>query len=140
MRKGMIALAAMAFMVISTSASALTVVDLIGDKDGFGIGAVDGSSFDWEAVGLTGDGDGTDAWMWGDYELTHTYDLTGFGSITYAELEIFTGIAILCTIIGLLVIALLKPLKRLTHGAEEVKEGSHHEEQEPFELADDKEL
>jgi len=91
MRKGMIALAAMAFMVISTSASALTVVDLIGDKDGFGIGAVDGSSFDWEAVGLTGDGDGTDAWMWGDYELTHTYDLTGFGSITYAELEIFTG-------------------------------------------------
>jgi POT family proton-dependent oligopeptide transporter len=66
--------------------------------------------------------------------------LLGEYSQAAGELEIFTGIAILCTIIGLLVIALLKPLKRLTHGAEEVKEGSHHEEQEPFELADDKEL
>ena len=52
------------------------------------------------------------------------------------ELEIFTGIAIFCTIIGVLVIALLKPLKRLTHGAEEIKEGSSNEEQEGFELAD----
>ena len=66
--------------------------------------------------------------------------LIGEYSQAAGELEIFTGIAILCTIIGLLVIALLKPLKRLTHGAEEIKQGSHHEEQEPFELADDKEL
>ena len=51
------------------------------------------------------------------------------------ELQIFTGIAIFCTIIGLLVIALLKPLKRLTHGAEELKD-THFEEQEGYEVAD----
>ena len=56
------------------------------------------------------------------------------------ELEIFTGIAVFCTIIGLLVIALLKPLKRLAHGAEDIKEGSHNEEAEGFELADKPEV
>ncbi len=35
------------------------------------------------------------------------------------ELEIFTGIAIFCTIFGVLVLLILKPLKRLTHGAED---------------------
>ena len=51
------------------------------------------------------------------------------------ELEIFTGIAIFCTVIGLLVIALLKPLKRLTHGAEDAK-GTSNEEAEGIEIAD----
>jgi POT family proton-dependent oligopeptide transporter len=37
------------------------------------------------------------------------------------EFQIFTGIAIFCTIIGLIVIAMLKPLKRLTHGAEDLR-------------------
>ena len=37
------------------------------------------------------------------------------------EFEVFTGIAIFCTIFGLLIIAILKPLKRLTHGAEELE-------------------
>ncbi|MDN3596331.1 peptide MFS transporter [Zunongwangia endophytica] len=37
------------------------------------------------------------------------------------EFETFTGIAIIWTLIGLLVIAVLKPLKRLTHGAEDSK-------------------
>ncbi len=51
---------------------------------------------------------------------------TGFGNKLAAELgewaqtageyEIFLGIFIFCTIFGLLVIALMKPLKRLTHG------------------------
>ena len=62
--------------------------------------------------------------------------LVGEWSQSAGELEIFTGIAIFCTVIGLLVIALLKPLKRLAHGAEEAKEGSHNEENEGFELAD----
>lgn len=61
--------------------------------------------------------------------------LVGEWSQTAGELEIFTGIAIFSTIIGLLVFALLKPLKRLTHGAEDM-EDTHHEEQEGFELAD----
>lgn len=36
------------------------------------------------------------------------------------ELQIFTGIAIFCTLTGLIVLAILKPLKRLTHGAEDL--------------------
>ena len=35
------------------------------------------------------------------------------------DFAIFTGIAVFCTIFGLLVVAVVKPLKRLTHGAEE---------------------
>jgi POT family proton-dependent oligopeptide transporter len=35
------------------------------------------------------------------------------------ELTIFTGIAIFCMLFGLLVFLIIKPLKRLTHGAEE---------------------
>lgn len=50
--------------------------------------------------------------------------LVGEWSQSAGELEIFTGIAIFCTIIGLLVIALLKPLKRLAHGAEDVIEAT----------------
>lgn len=61
---------------------------------------------------------------------------TGFGnklagfigewSQSAGEFEIFTGIAIFCTIFGLLVIALLKPLKRLTHGAEDLQVEAGH--------------
>ena len=36
------------------------------------------------------------------------------------EFQVFTGIAVFCTLFGLLVLLLLKPLKRLTHGAEEI--------------------
>ena len=61
---------------------------------------------------------------------------TGFGnklagslgvlSESAGEFQIFTGIAIFCTIFGLIVILMLKPLKRLTHGAEDlVLEDTH---------------
>jgi POT family proton-dependent oligopeptide transporter len=51
------------------------------------------------------------------------------------EFRTFAGITIFCVAFGLLVILLLKPLKRLTHGAEDKEiEGL---EQEGFELADD---
>lgn len=46
--------------------------------------------------------------------------LLGESSAQYGEFTIFTGIAVFCTIFGFLVILMLKPLKRLTHGAEEV--------------------
>lgn len=62
--------------------------------------------------------------------------LIGEASQSAGELEIFTGIAIFCTIVGLLVIALLKPLKRLTHGAEDIQIEEPHE-QEKFELAEE---
>lgn len=42
------------------------------------------------------------------------------------EFQIFTGIAIFCTIFGLIVIAMLKPLKRLTHGAEDLEIETAH--------------
>lgn len=45
--------------------------------------------------------------------------LLGQASQTAGEFEIFLGITLVWSAIGLLVIALLKPLKRLTHGAEE---------------------
>ena len=51
--------------------------------------------------------------------------LIGESAQSLGEFEVFTGIAVIWTLIGLLVIMLLKPLKRLTHGAEdsEIKEG-----------------
>lgn len=70
---------------------------------------------------------------------------TGFGSKLAAfvgglaegagEFQIFTGIFIFTLLFGGLILALLKPLKRLTHGAEDLQ-GSHNEEAEGFELAD----
>ncbi len=38
------------------------------------------------------------------------------------EFEVFTGITIFCVIFGTLVLLLMKPLKRLTHGAEDLQE------------------
>lgn len=43
-------------------------------------------------------------------------------SQTAGELEIFIGIAIFCTVFGALVMLMLKPLKRLAHGAEDFSE------------------
>ena len=61
--------------------------------------------------------------------------LLGENASEYSELTIFAGITIFTVLFGLGVIALLKPLKRLTHGAED-KEGTSFEESEGFELAD----
>jgi POT family proton-dependent oligopeptide transporter len=47
--------------------------------------------------------------------------LLGESATEMGELTIFAGITIFCVIFGLLVIALLKPLKRLTHGVEEAE-------------------
>ncbi|HKK76431.1 MAG TPA: peptide MFS transporter [Saprospiraceae bacterium] len=38
----------------------------------------------------------------------------------YSELQLFTGVAIFCVAFGILVLLLLKPLKRLVHGAEDI--------------------
>ena len=48
--------------------------------------------------------------------------LLGEWSQSAGEFEIFTGIAVFCTVFGVIVIAMLKPLKRLTHGAEDSTE------------------
>ncbi|MBL4715856.1 MAG: peptide MFS transporter, partial [Bacteroidia bacterium] len=43
----------------------------------------------------------------------------GESASDYGELSVFTGITIFCVVFGLIVMLALKPLKRLTHGAEE---------------------
>ncbi len=48
--------------------------------------------------------------------------ILGEKSSEFGEYTIFTGIVIFTVVFGLLVIALLKPLKRLTHGAEDLEE------------------
>ena len=60
----------------------------------------------------------------------------GEWSTSLGEFKIFTGIAIFCTIIGLLVLMILKPLKRLVHGAENLQ-GDANDEAEGFELANE---
>lgn len=45
----------------------------------------------------------------------------GVWSENAGELQIFLGIAVFCASVGLLIIALLKPLKRLAHGAEDLQ-------------------
>ena len=56
---------------------------------------------------------------------------------TDMEYKTFWGITIFTSIFGLLVILLLKPLKRLTHGVED-NETDHLPEQEKYELGDSK--
>jgi len=62
--------------------------------------------------------------------------ILGENSEHFGEYTIFFGIVIFTVIFGLLVIALLKPLKRLTHGAEDNEVDMHNDETEGFELAD----
>ena len=54
------------------------------------------------------------------------------------ELRVFGGLFIFAVLFGILVLLLLKPLKRLTHGAEDKEVDVHSEEAEGFELADKK--
>lgn len=62
--------------------------------------------------------------------------ILGEKSSEFGEYAIFTGIVIFTVTFGLLVIALLKPLKRLTHGAEDNEVEMSTEEAEGYELAD----
>ena len=55
----------------------------------------------------------------------------GEASASAGELRIFTGIAIFCTITGVIVLIMLKPLKRLTHGAEDLSHPAMEEVGEP---------
>lgn len=60
--------------------------------------------------------------------------LIGESAADAGETTIFTGIVIFTVAVGLIVLALLKPLKRLTHGAEDI-ELDDRDEAEGFELA-----
>lgn len=60
--------------------------------------------------------------------------ILGEKSAEFGEYTIFTGIVIFTVVFGLLVIALIKPLKRLTHGIEDNEVEMH--DNEGFELAE----
>jgi len=45
--------------------------------------------------------------------------LLGESASDFGDYAVFTGIAVFCMIFGLLILAILKPLNRLTHGAED---------------------
>ena len=61
--------------------------------------------------------------------------LLGENASEFGEYTIFAGITIFTVMFGIGVIALLKPLKRLTHGAEENEGMDDNDEAEGFELA-----
>lgn len=62
--------------------------------------------------------------------------IVGEAASSFGEYTIFLGILIFTVIVGSLFILILKPLKRLTHGAEDNERMMHTEETEGFELAD----
>ncbi len=62
--------------------------------------------------------------------------IIGESSVKAGELKVFGGLFIFAVLFGLLVILMLKPLKRLTHGAEDKETVVQDDETEGFELAD----
>ena len=62
--------------------------------------------------------------------------IIGESASDYGEYSVFSGILIFTVVIGSLFILMLKPLKRLTHAAEDNERLIHTEEAEGFELAD----
>lgn len=85
-----------AFLLLSTSASALTIVDLYGDKDGFGLGLAAGyTQPTWPAAAIVQDdpldaGTITDQILYSDQSWQHSYDISGLGSVSSASLEVMT--------------------------------------------------
>jgi POT family proton-dependent oligopeptide transporter len=50
--------------------------------------------------------------------------LLGESASSFGEFAVFTSIGVFCTIFGILVILIIKPLKRLMHGAEDSEEAA----------------
>ncbi len=76
MRKILIILCSV-FLVVSVTglANAITITDLFGDEDGFGIGVKPGDEFYCGDVIDNSDQGLTDQLIHGDYSWTHTYDI-----------------------------------------------------------------
>ncbi|MEO3416852.1 VPLPA-CTERM sorting domain-containing protein [Roseovarius sp. CAU 1744] len=77
-------------LVLALPVKGATLVDLVGDEDGFGIGTNVGDPFNFGALAFP-DGDGTDEWTGPHFFFAHTFDLTGLGPLASATLEIFHG-------------------------------------------------
>jgi len=63
--------------------------------------------------------------------------IVGESASEFGEYTIFLGVLVFTVVVGSLFILILKPLKRLTHGAEDNERMMHSDEAEGFELADD---
>lgn len=89
-------LALCAFLLLSTSASALTIVDLYGDKDGFGLGLTEGytqPTWPEAPIGqsdLADLGTITDQRLFSNQTYTHSYDISALGAVTSASIEVMT--------------------------------------------------
>ncbi len=82
----------LAAMILTVSATATTITDLYGDKDGFGTGIQDGEFFwPWEVATEADDEGFTDRWVFGTQSWSHVYDLSGLTNITSASLTVFSG-------------------------------------------------
>jgi POT family proton-dependent oligopeptide transporter len=62
--------------------------------------------------------------------------IVGESASDFGEYTVFLGILVFTVVIGILFILMLKPLKRLTHGAEDNERDMRFDETEGFELAD----
>lgn len=93
MRPGCKAAAIIAICWLPISLNAMQISYLIGDKDGFGIGAQPDQSFQPGALpGYDGPGDAdrTDKWFFNQQSFGFSYTLPEYG-INAARLEVFTG-------------------------------------------------
>lgn len=96
MKKILTAIVALSMLVWAGTAFAATVTDLYGDKDGFGIGLMNGysqSTFpppDIVADDAADVGTITDRHLTSDHTWSRTFDLSSLGAITSASLEIMT--------------------------------------------------
>ena len=54
--------------------------------------------------------------------------IVGESASEFGELSVFAGIVIFTVVVGLLFVAILKPLKRLTHGIEESERMMHSDD------------
>ncbi|MBN2590128.1 MAG: hypothetical protein JXA96_09710 [Sedimentisphaerales bacterium] len=98
--KKLISFFVFAFIIFSSTQSAqsaVTIIDLQGDKDGFGVGCPIASGlhyldygYYWADYREPGDPDFTDYWYEDDKSWTHTYDLMGLVPVS-ATLEIFVA-------------------------------------------------
>jgi hypothetical protein len=74
------------------SATTFTAESWYGDADGFGIGVNSGESFDWSAIVREADDDpSTDQWIYGSLNWVHSFDISGFDTLTSASLDIMAG-------------------------------------------------
>jgi PEP-CTERM motif-containing protein len=93
MRETSICVVVAVILAIGSVAQATAIiVDLYGDKDGFGIGVLDGEEFLRSDITGVSDGDLTDEWINGTQPWSHTYDFSSLdGPVVEASIEIFHG-------------------------------------------------